>query len=117
MSLIFVSRLINNSISSAYKLVHQVQLQHAVLHSRASADFGETATPNVHRNFIDLPKELFEMLSSAGPYLYRDTLLLQKVLIWWFHVLVSKTKDSGLSSQGIFFLTILRFKDSNISRK
>ncbi|KAL8105802.1 THO complex subunit 2 isoform X3 [Apium graveolens] len=72
-------RLINNSISSAYKLVHQVQHQHAGLQPRADADFGETTAPNVHRNFIDLPKELFEMLSSAGPYLYRDTLLLQKV--------------------------------------
>ncbi|KAG5553621.1 hypothetical protein RHGRI_011495 [Rhododendron griersonianum] len=29
--------------------------------------------------FVDLPKELVEMLSCAGPYLYCDTLLLQKV--------------------------------------
>lgn len=32
-----------------------------------------------YNSFIDLPKELFQMLSCTGPYLYRDTVLLQKV--------------------------------------
>jgi THO complex subunit 2 len=32
-----------------------------------------------HVSLIDLPKEFFQMLVTAGPYLYRDTLLLQKV--------------------------------------
>ena len=68
-----------------------MQLQNAGSHSRSSADIGDT-TPYVHRNFIDLPKELFEMLSCAGPYLYRDTLLLQKVLLLWFRVLVSEVR-------------------------
>lgn len=39
----------------------------------------DTADLTVHRSFIDLPKELFEMLATLGPYLYRDTVLLQKV--------------------------------------
>lgn len=31
-------------------------------------------------SFIDLPRELTQMLASVGPYLYRDAVLLQKVL-------------------------------------
>ena len=30
-------------------------------------------------SLIELPRELFQMLASIGPYLYRDALLLQKV--------------------------------------
>ncbi|RZC53373.1 hypothetical protein C5167_012225 [Papaver somniferum] len=48
--------IIEKSISSAYAAVLQTDHQ------------------NIH-----LPKELFQMLVSAGPYLYRNTLLLQKV--------------------------------------
>lgn len=39
----------------------------------------DVETSSVHGSFINLPGELFQMLSCAGPYLYRDTLLLQKV--------------------------------------
>ncbi|GAB2226287.1 hypothetical protein Drorol1_Dr00022088 [Drosera rotundifolia] len=39
----------------------------------------ETKVMPMEEPAIDLPKELFEMLSCAGPYMYRDTLLLQKV--------------------------------------
>ena len=35
--------------------------------------------PSGHNSFIDLPKELFQMLACTGPFLYRDTMLLQKV--------------------------------------
>ncbi|KAH7839633.1 hypothetical protein Vadar_006542 [Vaccinium darrowii] len=71
-------RLIEKSLSSAYGLVRQTHLQNLVLPSPAGSDLMETNS-SVKRSFIDLPKELFEMLSCAGPYLYRDTLLLQKV--------------------------------------
>ncbi|XP_017222292.2 THO complex subunit 2 [Daucus carota subsp. sativus] len=101
-------RLINNSISSAYKLVHQMQLQNAGSHSRSSADIGDT-TPYVHRKFIDLPKELFEMLSCAGPYLYRDTLLLQKVcrVLRGYYLSAlefSKSGESAFKSDNASFL-------------
>ena len=46
----------------------------------AGIDLMQATSTSVSRSFIDLPKELFEMLVSAGPYLYRDTLLLQKVV-------------------------------------
>ncbi|KAI8538772.1 hypothetical protein RHMOL_Rhmol09G0129800 [Rhododendron molle] len=71
-------RLIEKSLSSAYELVRQTHLQNLALPSAAVSDSMETNS-SVKRFFVDLPKELFEMLSCAGPYLYRDTLLLQKV--------------------------------------
>ncbi|KAF9623440.1 hypothetical protein IFM89_003024 [Coptis chinensis] len=61
-------RVIDKSISSAYDIVR---------HSPESLEATD-ASP-MRKTFIDLPRELFQMLSSAGPYLYRDTLLLQKV--------------------------------------
>ncbi|KAG5553632.1 hypothetical protein RHGRI_011505 [Rhododendron griersonianum] len=66
------------SLSSAYELVRQTHLQNLVLPSAAVSDSMETNS-YVKRFFVDLPKELVEMLSCAGPYLYCDTLLLQKV--------------------------------------
>ncbi|XP_059649799.1 THO complex subunit 2 [Cornus florida] len=68
-------RLIGKAISSAYKLVRQTHLYPP----GAGSDSMEPSNSLVHRSFIDLPKELFEMLTSAGPYLYRDTSLLQKI--------------------------------------
>ncbi|KAF7145192.1 hypothetical protein RHSIM_Rhsim04G0143700 [Rhododendron simsii] len=65
------------SLSSAYELVRQTHLQNLVLPSAAVSDSMETNS-YAKRFFVDLPKELFEMLSCAGPYLYCDTLLLQK---------------------------------------
>ncbi|XP_062113290.1 THO complex subunit 2 isoform X2 [Humulus lupulus] len=72
-------RLIERSISSVYKTVHQAHLQNIGSSSGASLDAMDTVTSSVRGSFIDLPKEFFQMLVSAGPYLYRDTLLLQKV--------------------------------------
>ncbi|KAL3635917.1 THO complex subunit 2 [Castilleja foliolosa] len=65
-----IFRLIEKSISSAYNLVCETQTSSAGPNSESGA--------SSLKSFIDLPKELFEMLASAGPYLYRDTLLLQK---------------------------------------
>uniref|UniRef100_A0A803Q3I5 THO complex subunit 2 n=1 Tax=Cannabis sativa TaxID=3483 RepID=A0A803Q3I5_CANSA len=72
-------RLIERSISSVYKTVHQAHLQSIGSSSGASLDAVDTVTSSVRGSFIDLPKEFFQMLVSAGPYLYRDTILLQKV--------------------------------------
>ncbi|KAK4423361.1 THO complex subunit [Sesamum alatum] len=70
-------RLIEKTIFPAYKLVCQTQISTGGVSSGSNAD-SESGSSSVHRSFINLPKELFEMLASAGPYLYRDTLLLQK---------------------------------------
>ncbi|XP_047974285.1 THO complex subunit 2 isoform X2 [Salvia hispanica] len=69
-------RLIEKTILPAYKLVCQTQLSTAGTSSASSADSNLGSS---NRPFINLPKELFEMLASAGPYLYRDALLLQKI--------------------------------------
>lgn len=73
-------RIIEKSISSAYAAVRQTDHQNLVTSSASGYDFSEATdgtTPKT--SFIHLPKELFQMLASAGPYLYRNTLLLQKV--------------------------------------
>lgn len=44
----------------------------------------DVANSSVRGSFVDLPSELFQMLSCVGPYLYRDTLLLQKVFFFFF---------------------------------
>ncbi|XP_057960883.1 THO complex subunit 2 [Malania oleifera] len=71
-------RLIEKSISSAYDVVRQTHLQSFGLPSGAALDSMDTNSSG-QSSFIDLPKELFEMLTSAGPFLHRDALLLQKV--------------------------------------
>lgn len=72
-------RLIEKSISSAYEIVHQAHFQSFGSSSGAIIDAMDAANSSVRRSFVDLPSELFQMLACAGPYLYRDTLLLQKV--------------------------------------
>ncbi|KAL3652904.1 hypothetical protein CASFOL_002585 [Castilleja foliolosa] len=66
-----IFRLIEITMSSAYNLVCETQTSSADPNLETGASL---------KSFIDLPKELFEMLASAGPYLYRDTLLLQKTV-------------------------------------
>lgn len=72
-------RLIEKSISSAYGIVRLANLQSFGPSSGASINAMDTANSSVHGSFIDLPSELFQMLACAGPYLYLDTSLLQKV--------------------------------------
>lgn len=72
-------RLIEKSISSAYDTLHQAHIQRFGSSSGASGDTMDTETSSIHTSVIDLPKEYFQMLGCVGPYLYRDTLLLQKV--------------------------------------
>ncbi|KAL0296551.1 UNVERIFIED_CONTAM: THO complex subunit, partial [Sesamum radiatum] len=69
--------LIEKTVFPAYKLVCQTQIPTAGVSSGSNVD-SESGSSSVDRSFIYLPKELFEMLASAGPYLYRDALLLQK---------------------------------------
>lgn len=83
-------RFIEESISSAYSIVRQHYYQSFGTSSGASID---TRNFPVGGSFIDLPRELFQMLAAAGPYLYRDTILLQKVtclsIFFSFHLSLS----------------------------
>lgn len=71
-----VSRLIEMTMTPAYNIVRQT---HTLASSSAAGVDTMGATESAHNSFIDLPKELFQMLACAGPYLYRDSILLQKV--------------------------------------
>ncbi|CAJ1936729.1 unnamed protein product [Sphenostylis stenocarpa] len=70
-------RLIEKSICSAYDVVRQTHLQNPG--STGGPDVMDIDNSSGYSSFIDLPKELFQMLACTGPYLYRDTVLLQKV--------------------------------------
>lgn len=87
-------RLIEKTISSSYQLVRQPQVQA----KEGGSDFMETESNSSNRSFIDLPKELFEMLTSVGPYLHRDTLLLQKVcrVLRGYYLSALKSVNSGV---------------------
>lgn len=71
-------RLIEKSISGPNDLVCKMQLLGS-LSGVVTDNSMEVANSSSSRSYINLRKELFEMLSSVGPHLYRDTLLLQKV--------------------------------------
>ncbi|XP_024993820.1 THO complex subunit 2 isoform X1 [Cynara cardunculus var. scolymus] len=92
-------RLIEKTISPAYELVHQPQLQVP----EGGSDFMETESNSIKRSFIDLPKELFEMLTSVGPYLHRNTLLLQKVcrVLRGYYLSALKSVNSGDGSSNL----------------
>ncbi|KAK4751210.1 hypothetical protein SAY87_004692 [Trapa incisa] len=72
-------RLIEKKISSAYNAVRQMRLHGTDFTHVSGGDAMDTTRSSLYGSFIDLPKELFQMLACAGPYLYRDTILLQKV--------------------------------------
>ncbi|KAF6168558.1 hypothetical protein GIB67_005170 [Kingdonia uniflora] len=68
-------RVIEKTISSASYNARQPNFW---LSPRCASDVAD-ASSSTQRSFIDLPKELFQMLSCVGPYLYRNAILLQKV--------------------------------------
>ncbi|XP_038684183.1 THO complex subunit 2 isoform X4 [Tripterygium wilfordii] len=72
-------RLIEKSISPAYDMVRQTHLRSLGSLYGAPIDAMDTTNSPEHVPSINLPRELFQMLATAGPYLCRDTLLLQKV--------------------------------------
>ncbi|XP_061374596.1 THO complex subunit 2 isoform X1 [Gastrolobium bilobum] len=72
-------RLIEKSISSAYDVIRQAHIQKSGSSTGGSTDAMDTDNSSGQGSFIDLPKELFQMLTCTGPYLYRDTILLQKI--------------------------------------
>ncbi|KAG5014798.1 hypothetical protein JHK85_020934 [Glycine max] len=67
--------LIKKSISSAYDVIRQTHLQNPGSSTGGSTDVMDVDNSSGYSSFIDLPKELFQMLACTGPYLYRDTVL------------------------------------------
>ncbi|KAF2315705.1 hypothetical protein GH714_040234 [Hevea brasiliensis] len=67
-------------LSSPNPVAH-VQICNALSRSSSGAgiDSKDTISSLGHRSFVDLTKELFQMLATIGPYLYRDIILLQKI--------------------------------------
>ncbi|RDX96895.1 THO complex subunit 2, partial [Mucuna pruriens] len=74
-----IFKYVTKSISSAYDVIRQTHLQNPGSSTGGSTDVMDVDNSSGHGSFIDLPKELFQMLACTGPYLYRDTVLLQKV--------------------------------------
>ncbi|MED6190735.1 THO complex subunit 2, partial [Stylosanthes scabra] len=72
-------RLIEKTISSAYDVIRQAHHQNSGSSTGGSTDAMDVDNSSRRSSFIDLPKELFQMLACTGPYLYRDSILLQKV--------------------------------------
>lgn len=71
-------RLIDKSISLAYDAVRNTHQENIGSLSGTNTDSMDI-TSSASSSLLDLPKQLFQMLATAGPYLYRDTILLQKV--------------------------------------
>ncbi|KAF2315740.1 hypothetical protein GH714_040275 [Hevea brasiliensis] len=66
-------------VSAVYDIIRQMHLQNFRSSSGAGIDSKDTISSLGHRSFVDLTKELFQMLATIGPYLYRDIILLQKI--------------------------------------
>ncbi|RWR76239.1 THO complex subunit 2 isoform X1 [Cinnamomum micranthum f. kanehirae] len=72
-------RVIEKAISSAYATFCQMYLQNSWSSIGSASDaFEQKSVSSFQSSFIDLPRELTQMLASAGPYLHRDAVLLQK---------------------------------------
>ncbi|KAF2316683.1 hypothetical protein GH714_042024 [Hevea brasiliensis] len=71
-------RPVEKSVSAAYDIIRQMHLQNFGSSSRTGIDSKDTISSLGHRSFVDLLQELFQMLVTIGPYLYRDIILLQK---------------------------------------
>ncbi|XLS53180.1 hypothetical protein HN51_013857 [Arachis hypogaea] len=97
-------RLIERTISSAYDVIRHAHHQNSGSSTGVSTDPMDVDNSSRRSSFIDLPKELFQMLACTGPYLYRDSILLQKVCRvlrgYYFSALeLVSHGDSALNSQ------------------
>lgn len=93
-----MSRLIEKTISSAYDIIRHTHIQSIGSISAVGIDAMDTTDTPVNRSFVDLPKELFQMLATVGAYLYRDTVLLQKVLCCLFLALAHRHEHTNKCS-------------------
>ncbi|KAG5233055.1 THO complex [Salix suchowensis] len=90
-------RLIEKMISSAYKIIRHPHVQNCGSQAVAGIAIMDVTSSSGHVSLIDLPKEVFQMLVTVGPYLYRDTLLLQKVcrVLRGYYMSALELVDSG----------------------
>lgn len=76
-------RAIEKAIASSYMLVRPSYLANvgAITVAQAALNIGETTPKHTVQSaaFVELSKEFFQMLACAGPYLYRNALLMQKI--------------------------------------
>lgn len=89
-------RMIEKAMSSAYDVVCQL---YYYLPPKNGAD--QTDTSALSLSSFDLPKEFFQMLTACGPYLHRDTQLLQKVcrvLKAYYHSSKESTRATSVVS-------------------
>ncbi|CAL1381313.1 unnamed protein product [Linum trigynum] len=90
-------RLIEKAISSAYDIVRQSHFQLSESPTVVGVDVMDASAHK--RCSVSLPKELFQMLAAVGPYLHRDTILLQKVCrvlrIYYLSTLEHATDGDG----------------------
>ncbi|KAJ6379603.1 hypothetical protein OIU76_016277 [Salix suchowensis] len=84
-------------ISSAYKIIRHPHVQNCGSQAVAGIAIMDVTSSSGHVSLIDLPKEVFQMLVTVGPYLYRDTLLLQKVcrVLRGYYMSALELVDSG----------------------
>ncbi|XP_042385261.1 THO complex subunit 2-like isoform X1 [Zingiber officinale] len=75
-------RLIKKTMSRAYDLISQTSFRSlGSLSYPCSDSLDATVVASKLNIYDDLPQEFFQMIAAVGPYLYRDTILLQKVCI------------------------------------
>lgn len=67
-------------MSRAYDLISQTSFRSlGGLSYPCSDSLDATVAASKLNIYDDLPQEFFQMITAVGPYLYRDTILLQKV--------------------------------------
>lgn len=78
---IIVLRLIETTMSTVYDKICQVNFRSVGSFTNIGSDTIDAAVVSFEQNtYVDLPRDFFQMIAAIGPYLYRDTILLQKVL-------------------------------------
>ncbi|RAL47850.1 hypothetical protein DM860_011435 [Cuscuta australis] len=88
-------RLIEISVLPGYDLLCKTQILSSAIGAGSSIIDATDSSGSI--SFIDLPTELFEMLATVGPYLYRDVSLLQKVcrVLRGYYICARELANSG----------------------
>lgn len=105
-------RVIQHTISSSYAAVCPKNLRTVGSSLASNAVVIESMVESSARATVDLPKEFFQMLVVAGPYLHRDTVLLQKVCRVLKAYYLSAQESVGKSSDMTLLDSRLRAKDA-----
>ncbi|CAA7023649.1 unnamed protein product [Microthlaspi erraticum] len=93
-------RLIEKSIAHAYRIARQMRFQNS---SSAGTEKSTHVASTTSSRSLDVPKEVFQMLLTVGPYLYRNTQLLQKICrvlrVYYLSALDLVRSSDGSSNQ------------------